>query len=146
MASIHREVTVAIAAERAWDAIRDVGQIHRRLAPGFLTDCRLDGDARIVSFANGMVARELIVDLDDRARRIAWSARETRLTHHSASLQAFADGPARCRLVWIADLLPHEHAAPVAAMIEQGMAAMKRTLEGADLNVTFPVAAGGAAD
>jgi hypothetical protein len=33
------------------------------------------------------------------------------------------------RLVWIADLLPGEMAPAIAGMIEQGLAAMKRTLE-----------------
>ena len=33
------------------------------------------------------------------------------------------------RFVWIADFLPDEHAPQVAAMIEQGLAAMKRHLD-----------------
>jgi hypothetical protein len=102
--------------------------VHRRLAPGFVTDCRMDGDARIVTFANGFVARELIVDLDDSARRLAYSARSERLQHHSASFQVFEDGPARCRVVWIADVLPHAAAATVGAMMDEGVAAMSKTL------------------
>jgi hypothetical protein len=97
--------------------------------PGFVVDCRLEGDARIVTFANGVVARELIVDLDDAARRHAWSAAGGWLTHHNASLQVFAEGADRSRVVWIADLLPNEMAGPIAAMIDQGVSAMKRTLE-----------------
>ena len=112
-----------------WDAIRDVGAIHTRLAPGFVTDTQMDGDARIVTFGNGFVARELIVDLDDAARRLAWSVVGGRMTHHNASLQVFADGASRCRAVWIADLLPHDLEGVIAGMIDQGMAAMKRTLE-----------------
>ena len=34
-----------------------------------------------------------------------------------------------CRLVWIADLLPHELATPVGGMMQQGMDAMKKKLE-----------------
>ena len=56
-----------------WDAIRDVGAIHRRLAPGFVVDTKMDGDARIVTFGNGLVARELIVDIDEDHRR--WRGR-----------------------------------------------------------------------
>jgi hypothetical protein len=89
------------------------------LVPGFVVDTRLDGDARIVTFGNGMVVRELIVDLDDEARRLAWSARGGRLSHHNASVQVFADGPRRCRLVWIADLLPNDLAGDIRAMIDQ---------------------------
>jgi hypothetical protein len=41
----------------------------------------------------------------------------------------FAEGADRSRVVWIADLLPNEMAGPIAAMIDQGVSAMKRTLE-----------------
>jgi carbon monoxide dehydrogenase subunit G len=128
MASIRKELVVDAPAEQVWDAVRDVGAIHRRLVPGFVTDCRLDGDARVVTFGNGVTVRELIVDLDDAARRLVWSARGGRLSHHNASLQVFEEG-GRTRLIWIADLLPNEMAPAIAGMIEQGLAAMKRTLE-----------------
>jgi hypothetical protein len=129
MASIHREIRLAARAEDAWDAVRDLGNIHKRLCPGFVTDCRMDGpDARIVTFGNGMTVKELIVDLDDKARRVAWSAVGGRLSHHNASMQIFPDGES-CRAVWIADLLPSEMAPAIAGMIDQGLAAMKKTLE-----------------
>ena len=129
MASIRRDTSIDASPEQVWDAIRDVGELHTRLVVGFVTDCRLDNGARVVTFANGMVARELIVDIDDGERRLVWAAVGGRLTHHNASVQVFADGPARSRVVWIADLLPNELAPAIAAMIDQGMAAMKKTLE-----------------
>jgi hypothetical protein len=131
MASIRREVSVAISAAGAWDAVRDIGALHTRLVRGFVTDCRLEGDARIVTFGNGMVVRELIVDLNETERRLVWSAVSGRLSHHNASVQVFDEGLGRCRLVWIADLLPNEMAGAIAAMIEQGVAAIQRTLESA---------------
>jgi hypothetical protein len=131
MASIRQEIVVEAGAGRAWDAIRDVGQVHKRLAPGFVIDTRLEDGARVVTFANGLVARELIVDVDDAARRLVWAVTgSSRLTHHNASLQVFPDGDRRSRIVWIADLLPNEIAKDISALIQQGMAAMKRTLEG----------------
>ena len=129
MASIHREIQVEVPAERVWDAIRDVGAIHTRLAPGFVVDTRLEAGARMVTFGSGVVARELIVDVDDDARRLVWAVVGGKMTHHNASLQVFADGEGRSRVVWIADLLPNEVAPAIAAMIEQGMAVMKKTLE-----------------
>ncbi len=115
MASIRQEIVAEVSPEFAWDAVRDVGAIHQRLVPGFVIDCRLEGDARIVTFANGMVARELIVDVDDTNRRLVWAAVGGRLTHHNASLQVFADESGHSRLVWIADLLPNEMAAAIEA-------------------------------
>ena len=129
MASIHREILIDALPEVVWDALRDVGAIHTRLARGFVTDVRLEDNARVVTFANGMVARELIVDLDEQARRLAWSVVGGRMTHHNASAQVFADGDGRTRFVWIADLLPHELAPAIAGMMDQGLAAVKQTLE-----------------
>ena len=130
MASIRKEIPLETSAENMWAAVRDVGALHHRLVPGFVVDTRLEGDARIVTFGNGMVVRELIVDIDDEARRLAWSARGGRLSHHNASVQVFADGARRCRLVWIADLLPNELAGDIRAMIDQAAAVMKKTLDG----------------
>jgi len=131
MASIRKEIVVTAPVEDVWAAIRDVGAPHKRLAPGFLVDTRLEGDARVVTFANGLVARERIVDVDDAARRLCWAVvGSPRLTHHNASLQVFAEGGGRSRVVWIADLLPDEIAGDIRGLIEQGMAVMKKTLEG----------------
>jgi hypothetical protein len=130
MASIRREIVVDVDPKRVWDAVRDVGAPHTRLAPGFLVDTRMEEGARIVTFANGLVARELIVDVDDEARRLVWAVVGGRLTHHNASMQVF-DEEGRSRVVWIADLLPNELASTIAGLIEQGLATMKRTLENA---------------
>ena len=134
MASVRKESLVEVPAAKAWDALRDVGEVHTRVAPGFVRQCRMDGEARVVTFGNGLVARELIVDMDDAARRLVWSARNERLQHHNASLHVVdegkgSDGRARCRLVWIADVLPHEAAKVVGAMMEEAMALMRKTLE-----------------
>src|SRR5262245_50272337 len=129
MATIHQEIEIQRSRESVWDAIRDVGAIHKRLVPGFVVDCKLEGDWREVTFANGFVARELIVDVDDKTFRHSWSAHSERLTHHNASAQVFAEGDNRCRVVWIADVMPNEAAPTMAGMIEQGLNAMKQNLE-----------------
>jgi len=106
-----------------------VGALHTRLVPGFVVDTRVDGDARIVTFANGMVVKEPIVSIDDEGRRLVWSAEGGPLTHYNASVQVFEDG-AGSRIAWIADFLPHEAKATVGPMMEMGMAAMKKKLDG----------------
>jgi hypothetical protein len=126
MASIRNEVLLRAPAADVWDALRDFGALHTRLVPGFVTDCKLEGDERIVTFANGMVAREVLVDADDRLRRLVYAIVGGRATHYSASAQVFDRGEGRSELVWIIDLLPNELAAGVAAMAAQGVAAMKQ--------------------
>ena len=130
MATVQKEIEIARDRSFVWDAIRDVGAIHRRLVPGFVVDCRVEGDSRIITFANGMGVREVIVTVNDETCRHAWSARGGPFTHHNASIQVFAEGATKCRVVWIADLLPNEVTDAVEKMMLQGLDVMKRTLEG----------------
>ncbi len=130
MATIYKEFTVEAGVDRVWDALRDFGAVHQRLAPGFVTDCKVEEGARVVTFANGLVARELLVGIDESARRLCYSAVGGKATHHNASAQLFAEGPGRTRFVWITDVLPNELAGFIDAMMEQGAGVMKRALEG----------------
>jgi hypothetical protein len=112
-----------------WDAIRDIGALHTRLVPGFVTDTKLEPGARIVTFGNGMVVKEPIVAIDDRERRLVWGAIGGPLTHYNGAVQVFLEGESGSRVVWTADFLPNEAADQIAAMIDQGMAVMKKTLD-----------------
>jgi len=76
MASIRREILIEAPAEDVWAA-------------------RLEEGARVVTFRNGLVARELIVDVDDQTRRLVWAVvGSPRLTRHNASMQVFAESAA----------------------------------------------------
>jgi len=129
MASIRKELNVNASADHVWAAVRDIGQVHTRLAREFVIDTRLDGDSRLVTFANGEVVRERIVDIDDRARRLAYAVVDWRTTHHNASFQVTPDGDGRSRLTWVTDLLPDALADLVGGFVEHGCVAIKRTLE-----------------
>lgn len=131
MASIHRDVLIENSPENVWAAIRDFGEVHLRLAPGFVTDTRVEGDTRIVTFASGVTVRELIVDLDDEARRIAYAVVGGSLEprHHHASMQVLGDTEGRSRFVWIIDVAPHSLAEPIAEMVDQGIRVIKQTLD-----------------
>jgi hypothetical protein len=129
MATIHREVLIQASPEKVWDALRDVGALHTRLCPGFVVDTQMDGDARIVTFGNGKTARELIISVDDQARRVVWAVVGTALLHHNGVSQVIALPGGGCRFTWTADLLPNELAPSVAAMMEAGIAIVKQTQE-----------------
>jgi hypothetical protein len=101
VATIRSELKTRAPASDVWSAIRDIGALHTRLVPGFVTDTKLEPGARIVTFINGMVVREPIVTLDDEARR----------------------------LVWTADFLPDDASGFLSKAIEAGMAAMQRSLD-----------------
>ena len=129
MATNRRETPLDAPAEKVWAAVRDFGQVHVKVAPGFLTDLKMDGGDRIVTFFNGNVARERLVTIDDAARRLVYCIPEGRATHYSASVQVHADGPWKSRIVWTIDFLPDELAPTLAAMVDHALPFMKKTLE-----------------
>ena len=128
MASIHKEILIDASPDRVWDALRDFGALHTRLVPGFVTDTRLDGEARIVTFGNGTVAREILVDCDDKRRRLVYAIVSERIKQHSASAQVFAESDGSSRFVWIADVLPNEIAPYMDAQMDLGLQAMQKAL------------------
>ena len=127
MASIYKDIPIAASASVVWNAVRNFGAVHTRLAPGFVTDTRLDGNARIVTFANGNVVRERLVDCDEARQRLAYAVASERMTQHNASMQIIAEGATRCRVIWITDVLPNEIASYIEAQMELGAAAMQKT-------------------
>jgi hypothetical protein len=108
-----------------WDAVRDVGAVHRRLLPGRVLDADVDGDVRTLVMPDGHVVRELIVDVNDETRRLAYAVIDgarPALRHHHASLQVFAEATATaassgsrtsCRAAWRARSVPGQSAAPM---------------------------------
>jgi len=130
VASIIREITVEAKPENVWRAVRDVGNAHRLFA-GVLKDCRMGDGERTVTFANGMVLRELILDINDDHRRVAYTAVGGSTTHHNSSLQVFAEEGGRSRIQWVTDFLPNEMAPVIGGLVEAGAAAMKQQLEAA---------------
>ena len=128
MASIHKDILIDASAPDVWDAVRDFGALHTRLAPGFVLDTKLDGEARIVTFSNGTVARELLVDSDDAKRRLVYAVISERLTQHSASIQIIPEGDRNCRLIWTVDVLPHEIAPYISGQMDQAALAVQTAL------------------
>ncbi len=130
MASITEQVTLEVGADRAWAALRDVGRAHVLFAP-VLTDGSIDGDIRTVTFANGMVLQERILDVDEARRRVSYAALNAPGTeYHHASMQIIEDGDQRCQFVWITDAHPAAVIPAITPLIAQGMQAVKANLEG----------------
>jgi hypothetical protein len=130
MASIHKQAVIKASPEAVWDVVRDIGAVHTRFAPGFVTEVAMDGPDRWVTFANGLKVLEVIVDCSDQDRRLAYSVRGERLSHHNASFQVVPEGDG-ARLIWIADLLPDAAAPSIEEMMEQGLAVAKVKLDAA---------------
>ncbi len=129
MGTIRSELKTAAKASDVWSAIRDIGALHTRLAPGFVVDTKLEPGARVVTFVNGVTLREPIVSLDDEARRLVWAHEGGRAQHYNGALEVseLPDGPTS--VVWTADFLPDDVHGYFSQAIEAGMAAMQRALD-----------------
>jgi carbon monoxide dehydrogenase subunit G len=128
MASVIKDMEISVPAEAAWAMLREVGAADKAF-PGVLTGCRLDGNVRVVDFANGMQAKERIIDLDEANRRYAYSVIEGLFSHHHASMQIMDAGEGKSRFLWISDFLPNDVEPLVSGLVDQGSAAFKRVLE-----------------
>ena len=130
MATIRIETTIDAAPEDVWDALRDFGALHTRLAPGFAVDTKLDGSDRLVTFFTGTRLRERLISCDDEARRLAWTIVDGPYEHHSGAAEVH-DNDGTTRFAWTSDLLPDAAAEPTRAMMQQGSQAIRRALESA---------------
>jgi Polyketide cyclase / dehydrase and lipid transport len=135
MATLRKQIALDAGATNVWSAVRDFGQVHTRVAPGFLTKLEMDhnskGCDRVITFFNGLVARERLVTVDDESCRLVYSVVEGRPSHYSAAVQVFPEGDGRSRVVWTIDLLPDELAPTVDGMMDHALPLMKKTLEAA---------------
>lgn len=131
MAAIHKEFVADATPDEVWDVLRDFGAVHERLAPGFVTDTQLNADTRTVTFADGTVVCERLVDLDPVSRRVAYTVVGGSLhpSHHHASMQALPEEGGGTLFVWHTDVLPDALAAPIAEFVEQGATVICRALE-----------------
>jgi hypothetical protein len=119
-----------VGVEEAWAALRLVGEPHNLFSP-VLVDAQPDGDTRTVTFANGMVLKERILDVDEEKHRVAYTALNVPgMTYHHASMQIIDAGPGRCVFLWITDFLPQEMRENLAPLIQEGARALKQNLEG----------------
>ena len=114
MATVYKEFIVNASPDFVWEAIRDVGAVHTRLAQGFVTNTLLSGDTRTVTFSSGFVVREQIVTISDELRRLSYTAIGGRASHHNAYFQVLDAAGGKARVLWVTDILPEDVRAPIA--------------------------------
>ncbi len=133
MASVHKEFLVDATPDQVWDVLRDFGAVHERLAPGFVTDTRLDADTRTVTFADGTIVAERLVDLDPVRKCVAYTVVGGSLhpSHHHAWMQALPETGGVTRFIWHTDVLPETLAASIAESVEHAATVIRAALEGA---------------
>ncbi|WFR73536.1 SRPBCC family protein [Prescottella defluvii] len=134
MASVQKEIIIDADPAAVWAIISDFTDGPVRMAPGFVTDSRLEEpDVRVVTFADGTVARERLIAFDDERRRLVFSIIGDTMqpTHDNASMQVLPHGDGRSRFVWIHDVQPDELTIPMGAVMDHGLSLLKQTVESA---------------
>ena len=127
MATLRKEIPVANGAPAVWEKLRDFGQVHVRVAPGFLTELTMDKGDRVLTFFNGMVARERLVTLDDETYRLVYAVIDGQASHYNATVKALPDGYGS-RVVWTVDLLPDTLAPAIGGLMDEAVKVMRRVL------------------
>jgi Polyketide cyclase / dehydrase and lipid transport len=131
ISSIRSEFVIEVDAARVWRVIGDWADGPVGMARGLVVSSHAEGTVRVVTFANGMIARERLVTRDDDARRIVYSmvGDTVRPEHDNAVMQIVPDGADRCRFIWTRDVLPDELAEPMRVAMEEASTIIKRTIE-----------------
>ena len=128
MASVRKEILIEAGAAEVWDAMADFYRVHERVAPGFVTELAAEDGARVVTFSNGAVVREQLVDLDPQRRRLAYAIPGGRMRAHMATVQVFYEAANRSRIIWITDLLPDDLAGYIETQMDLAGRIMQQTL------------------
>jgi len=131
MASIRTEFVIEADAARVWKTVGNWENGPADMAPGLVVSSRAEGSDRVVTFADGLIARERLVTRDDEARRIVYSVigDTVRPDHDNAVMHVISDGENRCRFVWSRDVLPDELAQSLLAAMREAGSVIKRTFE-----------------
>jgi len=131
VASIVLDFEMPLDADEVWRRVSNYGGADR-LAPGFVTECRLENDVRTITFFNGWQVKEKLVAMDADIRRLAYAVIDGQAKHHNAAMQIFPriepDGNGAL-VRWTTDVLPDALAPMVRGMMEQGAAAMVAAAE-----------------
>lgn len=130
MAFIRVEFDVEADCAAAWQVIGDWEAGPVGMAPGFVVSSEATGDVRVVTFADGFVARERLVSRDEGRCRIAYSLTgDAGPVHDNAVMEVVAAGPRRCRFLWSRDVLPDEAAGPLRAVMHEAAPIITSALE-----------------
>ncbi|MYS78943.1 MULTISPECIES: SRPBCC family protein [Streptomycetaceae] len=132
MTHIHEERIVEADADDVWAIVGEFETGPVRMAPGFVVDSRLaEPGIRLVTFANGMTARERLIEVDPDERSFTYAVvgGSATPTHDRATMRVRPTTAGRCTFVWTRDVLPDGLAEPMRQAMAYGADLVKSTME-----------------
>ena len=128
MATLTREFILDVPPDTVWSRISDVGAVNQLI--DFIGEVTVEGDHRSCSMGDHGTLDELIVSVDADRKRLVYAITQSpfQFEHHSASMQAAADGDDRTRFLWTTDFKPDSVAPALEEAIDMAVDSIKRTL------------------
>ena len=123
MASIIKRFDIGSDAAQAWEMISDTGGVTR--LTNLITDCRMDGDRRYCTMADGSRLAEDIISVDGENMRLVYTVADgpMPLDFHCSTLQVQQSG-GTASVVWTVDVKPDavaDHLSPMMDMVAASM-------------------------
>lgn len=126
MATITKTTHLSTSSDKVWEVLRDPGRANELIT--FLGEVTVEGNTRVCALGDD-VLEELVVGIDDEARRFVYSIRRSPFgfVHHQASMQAVPEVEGT-RLVWVTDFLPDEAGPGVDEALTAAVASIEAAL------------------
>ncbi|MFP3899425.1 MAG: SRPBCC family protein [Acidimicrobiia bacterium] len=126
-ASVRREVTIGVGADRAWRVVGRPDLLHRWF-PG-IVDCRVEGDRRTITLATGLTLDEAILTNDPLQRRLQYRIVGGLFTEHLASLDVIPLTADACLVTYAHDVDPATMAIVLGGATAAALAELRHQLE-----------------
>ena len=125
MASVYKQVTLNLSADKLWEMVADVANLSNLLDG--VQHSEVDGTTRSCTFADGAKLRETILGVDHENKRVAYTILEApfKLDFHAGSMQVRDAGDGKSTLVWAVDVLPEAMADPINGLLDGEMGKLK---------------------
>lgn len=127
MASIVKHIDVDADATRAWAQIADAGSVDKLVS--MITACRLEGDTRYCTMADGSEIVEQVIAIDADNKRLAYriSGGAIPFEFHAGSMQVHAKDMGS-HLVWTFDFKPDGLSEAIGPMLDAAAESIRSAL------------------
>ena len=118
MATIHKTAHIAASPMKVWERIAAVGELNKILPA--VVKCRLDGDTRYCTMADGGQLEEQILAVDQELMRVAYAITKSPfpMERHFSSMQVIPNG-SHSRFEWFTDIKPDSLRNAISPMLDQ---------------------------
>ena len=128
MGTVRRHAFVECNADKVWSFVGAPERLHEWFP---ITECRVEGNKRLITLAAGIVFEEDIVTLDHDLRRFQYKiVNNSLIKFHLGTVDVIPDGDKRCLVVYSTDMEPEVLALPIAGAASLGLEKVKQMFNG----------------